>query len=641
MDLGQDLSDSAVPCSDFSVCDSLRPLQSWDTIYPSKARTMLNASDASLSNAICTNVEQRVCDKSDVQSNVCENNSAYTVCHAIDGSRWLPKSIYTDCVTYDEVRKKRIADDCKYRNRKLQDLVLNCNNVWKRQMEYKLSQQSSEECCQRKNTGRQRSTCSCIAEEEEDCLNEGKFPESVCNNNTKCLEKRSVCRTPSSKLIETVTVCEIPFNTIGECVEQTCESMFEDPMECLKGKCNKNLKMLSVCQTFPSKLDENATICKSVSFSVARDRFEKMQTCKSTFENSVKCPKDTTMYETAFGNSEELTEVTRVCKKFVTEESPKDITVCRRMFGEPKGPPEEVIVGEALPDAEEAPKETICRKISDSNFVNQGNDKRVFLNDAKDNANAKENANNSNLNKLQKKNNENAKRVTIQLDNNVAFNNFTGEKCANDTKQDEQNKETVSNNLSKITTASVEPVEDSFSKSSSKIIYSITLPQTQVYNHPNLVSNLNEKETSNAFVNKRKTTIHLAFNQHMRNNSQQPNKDPNAQNSASNKIDQSIERKTQEELKEEEEEENQDISKERRTTEEKRDSFLNRSVKRLTDMIKLGRMKIKERTEIAKDIPKKIIADDKMKDVGKSDIIFEKDKITMPVRYRFKGRGKL
>lgn len=634
MDLGQDLSDSAVPCSDFSVCDNLRPLQSWDTIYPSKARTMLNASDVSLSNAICTNVEQRVCGKSNVQSNVCENNSAYTVCHAIDGSRWLPKSIYTDCVTYGKVPKERIADDCKYRNKKLQDSILNRNNVWKRQMENKLLQQSSESC-HRENAGR-RSTCSCIAEEEEDCFNEGKFPESVCNN-TKCLEKRSVCRTPSSKLVETATVCEIPFNTIGECIEQTCECMFEDSMECLKGKCNKNVKMLSVCQTSSSKLDENATICESVSFSVARDRFEKMQTCKSTFENPVKCPKDTTMYETTFENSEELTEVTRVCKKFVTEESPKDITVCRRMFGEPKGPPEEVIVGEALPDAEEAPKETICRKISDSNFVNQSNDKRVFLNDAKDNL-AKENVNSSNLNKLQKKNNENAKRVIIQLDNNVALNNFTGEKSANDIKQDKQIKETVSNNLSKITTASVEPIKDSFSKPSSKIIYSITLPQTQVYDRPNLVSNLNEKETSNAFVNKRKTTIQLTFNQQMRNNFQQSNEDPMARNSASNKINQS-EKKMQEELKEEEKSE--DVSKERRTTEEKpRDSFLNRSVKKLTDMIKLGRIKIKERTETGKDIPKKIIADD-IKDVGKSDIIFEKDKITMPVRYRFKGRGKV
>lgn len=643
MDLGQDLLDSAVPCSDFSVCDNLRRLQSWTTIYPSEARTMLNVSDASLSNAISTNVEQRDYVKSDVQSNVCENNNAYTVCHAVDGSRWLPKSIYTDCVTYDKVPKEHFADGCKYRNKKLQDSILNRNNIWKRQIEYKLLQQPPESC-QRENVVRQRSTCSCIAEEEEDCFTnvekvEGKFSENVCNN-IKCLEKRSVCRTPSNKLVETATVCEIPFNTIAECVEQTqtCESMFEDSTECLKGKCNKNVK-ISICQTSSSKLDKNATICESVSFSVARDRFEKMQTCKNTFENSVKCLKDTTMYETTFGNSEELTQVTRVCKKFVTEESPEDITVCRRMFGEPKGSPEEVIVGEALPDAKEVPKETICKKISDSNFVNQDNDKRVFLNDAKDNL-AKENANSSNLN-IQKKNSENAERV-IQLDNNVALNNFTGEKSANDIKQDEQIKETVSNNLSKISTASVEPIKDSFSKPLSKIIYSATLSQTQLYDRPNLVSNLNEKETWKTLVNKRKTTIQLSPNQTMRNHFQQLSKDPMTRNSASDKVDQSEER-TQEELKEEEE--SQDISKERRTTEEKpRDSFLNRSVKKLIDVIKLGRMKIKERTETEKDIPKKIIVDG-IKDVGKSDTVFKKDKIsekiTMPVRYPLTSRGKL
>lgn len=648
MDLGQDLSNSAVPCSGFSVCDNFRRIQSWTTIYPSEARAMLDDSDVSLSNAICTHVEQR---KSDARNNVCENNSGYTVCHAVDGSRWLPKSIYTDCAIYGKVPKERFADGYKFRNKKLQNSVLNRNNVEKRQIEYKLLQQPSESC-QREYAARQRSTCSCIAEEEEDCFTnfdkvEKKFSENVYNN-TKCLEKISVCRTPSSKLAEAETVCEISFNTVGERVEQTqtCESMFGDSVECPKDKCNNNVKM-SVCQTSSSKLDKDATVCETVSFNVARERFEKMQTCKNTFENSVKCVKGATVCETTFGNSEELPKVTRVCKEFVTEESPEDITVCRRMFGEPKEPLEEVIVCEALPDVEEPPKETICKKVSVSNFVNQDNDKRV-LNDAKDIL-VKENTNSSNLN-IQKKNTGNAKGV-VQLDNNVALNNFTGQKSTNNIKQDEQIKETVSNNLSKI--APVRPIKDPFSKPLSKIIYSATLPRTQFYDRSNLVSNSNEKETWKTLVNKRKPIrMQLSPNQPMRNNFSQSGKDPMARNSTSDKVDQS-EEKIQEELKEEEK--SQDIPKERRSTEEKlRDSFLNRSVKKLTDVIKLGRMKFKERTETGKAEPDKIIADD-VKDVRKSKIVFKnkdkindaidsqkiREKMTMPVRYPLTSRGKL
>lgn len=649
IDLGQDLSDSAVPCSDISTCDNFRRLQSWTTIYPSEARAMLDDSDISLSNAICTKVEQRNYRKSDTRNNVCENNDGYTMCRAIDGSRWLPKSIYTDCVTYSKALKERNVNGYKYRNNKLQNSVLERNNVGTRQIEYKLLQQSSENY-QREYAARQRSTCSCIAEEEEDCFTnvdkvEGKFPESVCNN-TKCLEKISVCRIPSSKLVEAATVCEISFNTVGERVEQTqtCESMFENSVECPKDKCNNNVKM-SICQTSFSKLiDKNATVCESVSFSVARERFEKMQTCKNTFENSVKCLKGATVCETTFGNSEELPKVTRVCKEFVTEESPEDITVCRRMFGEPKEPPEEVIVCKALPDIEEAPKETICKKVSDSNFVNQGNDKRVLNdNDAKDNL-VKENTNSMNLN-IQKKNTGNER--VVQLDNNVALNNFTEQKSSNNIKQDEQIKETVSNNLSIISTAPVEPIKDPFSKPPSKIIYSATSPRTQFYNRSNFISNPNEKETWKTLVNKQKIN-----NQSMRNHFQQSGKDTMAQDLTLDKVNQS-EKKMQEELKEEGE--SQDIPKERRTTEEKlRDSFLNRSVKKLTDVIKLGRMKFKERTEIRKDKPDKIITDD-LKDIRKLNNVFkDKDKIsnaidsqkigekmTMPERYPLTNRSKL
>lgn len=504
--------------------------------------------------------------------------------------------------------------------------------------------QQTSESCQREHALRQRTTCSCIAEEEEDCFTnidkvEGKFPENVYNN-TKCLEKISACQTLSSKDLnaENATVCEMSFYAAGKRIEQTqtCKKMFENSVECMKNKCNNNVKM-SVCQTSSGELDKDATVCETIPFSVARDRFEKMQTCKNTFKNSTsKCLKGAAMYETTFENSKELPEVTRVCKEFVSEESPEDITVCRRMFGEPKGPPEEVIVCEALSDAKEAPKETICKKISDSNFVNQDNDKRVFLN-AEDNL-VKENTNSSNLN-IQKKNSENVKR-TIKLDNNVALNNFTGQKCPNDIKQDESINETVLNNLSK-RSASVEPIKDSFSKPLSKITYSATLPQ--LHNH----SNLNEKETWKTLVDKRKTRMQLSLNQTMRNHLQQPDKDLMAQDVASNKVDRS-EEKTQEKLKEEGE--NQDISNERRTTEEKsKDSFLNRSVKKLVDVIKLGRMKIKERAETEKD--KKITADD----AEKSDIAFKNEgkisdavdsqkiseKVVMPVKYPLTSRGKL
>lgn len=612
IDLEQDLSDSPVPCSDLSTCDNFRRPQSWSAIYPSEEKTMLNDSDASLSNAICTNVEQRNYRKSDARNNVCKNNSGYVACHAVDGSRWLPKSIYTDCATHGKVPKERFA--CKYRNKRLQDSVLNRNNVPKRQIEHKLLQRSSS--CQ-KNVARQQSRCSCITEEEEDCFTiakvEGKLPENVYNN-TKRLEKISVCRAPSNKLTETATLCDI--NVTGERVEQTqtCEDIFEDS-ECLKGKCNNEIKM-SVCQT-SSKLDEDAPVCETVSFSVARDRFEKMQTCKSTFENSVKRLKGVTTYKTTFGNSEELPKVTRVCKEFVTKESPEDITVCKRMFGEPKRPSEEVIVCEALPDAEEAPKETICKKISDSNFVNQNNNKKVLLNDTKNNL-VKENTSGSNLN-IQKTNSENAARI-VQLDNSVALNDFTRQKSVNDTKQDERIKENLSNNLPKILTAPVGPNKDSFSKPLSKIIYSTALPQ--FYNRSNFISNLNEKETREILINKRKTTrMNLSPNQQMRNHFQQLDKNSTAQNSASDKIDEiQSEEKTQKKLKKEEQE--RDISKKRMTEEIPRDSLLNRSVRKLVDVIKLGRMKIKERTETEKEKPEKIISND-IKVVGNSHIVFK------------------
>lgn len=504
-DLEQKLSDSPVPCSDFSICDNFRRQQSWTAIYPSGVKST-NDSDASLSNAICTNVKRENNRKSAARNNVCKNNNEYITCHAVDGSRWLPKSIYTDCATNGNVSKERFAEtkiyDCKYRNKRLQDSVLNDNNVLKRQIEHKLSQGPSKSC-QKDHATRQRSRCSCITEEEEDCFTidkiEEKFPENIYNN-TKCFEKISVCRTPD-KLAETATVCDTSFNTNRECIEQTRD--ISEDSECLKGKCNNDINM-SVCQT-SCKLDKGATICETVSFSVARDRFEKMQTCKSTFENSVKRLKGVPMYETAFGNSEELPKLTRVCKKFVTEEYPKDITVCKRMFGEPKRSSEEVIVCEALPDAEETPKKTICKKISDSNFVNQNNNKNVFLSDTKDNL-VKENTNGVDLN-IQKTNKGNATTI-VQLDNGVALSNLAKQKPViqfnknlYDTKQDGQNekvKKTLSNNVLKILTTLVGPNKDSFSKSLSKILYSTASPQ--FYDCSNLVSNPNE--TWKILVNK-------------------------------------------------------------------------------------------------------------------------------------------
>lgn len=630
MSLEQDLSDSPVPCSDLNMCDDFG--QSWTAIYPSEMKTTSNDSDASLPNAICTNIEQTNYRKSDARNNVCKNNNGYIGCHAVDGSRWLPKSIYTDC-THGKVPKERFAETkingCKYRNKRLQDSTLNRNNVLKRQMEHKSLQRSSKSC-QKDHAARQRSRCSCITEEEEDCFTnidkiERKLPENVYDN-TKCLEKISVCRA-SNKLAE--SAIDISFNTCRERVEQTCEDIFE-ASECLKGKCNNNIKM-SVCQTASSELsrdattcqassselNRDATTCEAVSFSVARERFEKMQTCKSTFENSMKRLKGIPMYETTFGNSEELPKLTRVCKEFVTEESQEDITVCKRMFGEPKRSSEEVIVCEALPDAEEAPKETICKKISDSNFVNQNNGKKVFLNDTKDNL-VKESTSGSNLN-IQKTNSENATRIV--LDNNVALNNFAKQNSVDDAKQDEQIKETLSSNLPKILTIPVGPNKDSFSQPSSKIIYSTPFSHTQFNNRSNLAANLNEKEAWKTFVNKRKMArMNLSLNQSMRNNFQQLNKNSTARDPVSDKIDQSRE-KTQEEL--DKEEQRQDISREKRTTEEiPRDSLLNRSVKKLIDVIKLGRMKIKERAETEKDKLEKIISDD-IKAIGKSDIVFK------------------
>lgn len=613
----QDLSDSPVPCSDFTTCDNFRRLQSWSAIYPSEEKTILNDSDASLSGAICTNIEQRNYRKSDARNNVCENNSGYIESHAVDDSRWLPKSIYTDCATRGEVPRERFADGCRYRNERPQDSALNRNNVRKGQTDRKLLQRPSESC-QKGHVARQRSRCSCITEEEEDCFTvdkvEGKLPENVCNN-TKRLEKISVCRAPSNKLIETAALCDIDA-VRGRVVQtQTCENIFEDS-ECLEGKCNNDIKM-SVCQT-SSKLDKDASVCETVSFSVARDRFEKMRTCKTTLEDSVKRLKGVSTYETTFGNSEELRKVTRVCKEFVTDESPEDITVCKRMFGEPKRPSEEVIVCEALPDAGAAPKETICKKISDPNFVNRNNDKKVLLNDAKDNL-VKENTSGSNLNIQRTNGRENAAR-TVQLDNSVALNDFTRQKSVNNTKQDERIKESPSNNPPRILTAPVGPNKDPFSKPLSKIIHSAALPHAQSYDRSNLASNPNEKKTRGASANKRKMTrMNPSPDQTVRNHFQQLDKNSTAQNSASDKID---EIQSEEEARGKLREEERDTSRERTAGEIPRDSLLNRSVKKLIDVIKLGRMKIKERTETEKDKAEKIISDG-IKVVGKSRTVFK------------------
>lgn len=591
MDFQQD-SYSTVPCSSFSTCNNIKYPQSCITIYPSEARARLDDSDVFLSRAIYTNVERRNYCRNNDRDNVHGDDSECTVCHAVDGSLWLTKSIYTDCATYSEDPKECFTDNYKYRNKILQNSVINRNDIRNRQMEYKLLQQPLGSY-QRKEMVRQRSMCSCIAEEEEDYCKgvdrvEKKLPENVCNS-AECLEEIFVCQTPSRKLAKSVAVCKTSFDAPGK-------------------------------------------------------PFETTRTCK----DSTKCSEGTSMRGTRFGNSEEPPKVTRVCKEFVIEEPPEDITVCKTMFGEPNGLPGEVIVYKtAFPKSKDTLKETMCKEIPDPNFANQDDVNRVSLSDAKDKL-VKESTNSTNLNGP--KQNAGNKRI-VKLNNkhdNVILNNFTEQQSAN-IKQDEQIKETLNDQLKNLYQIPVKSIKDS--KRLLENVYVTTLSPAQLYDRPNLVSNPNEKKTSKTIVNQRKTIRTQLLNQSTRNRFHQSN--DLTQYLTSNKNNQ-LEEKMQENSKEKEEK--QDISKEMETIEDKqKESLLHRPFKKLFDVIKRGRTFITDRIETGEIETKKTIAngknekseiasetEDKTGDIKDQQEITEKVVVPMkPSQMEIANKGKL
>ncbi|XP_011698069.1 PREDICTED: uncharacterized protein LOC105456005 isoform X2 [Wasmannia auropunctata] len=570
IDLQQDSSCSTVPCPSFSACDNTRRPQSWIAVYPSKARARLDDSHVFLSRAICTNVERRNYRKNNDRDNVRGDDSEDTICHAVDNSRWLPKSIYTDCATYDENPEECFADSCKYRSKILRDSIINRNDIRRRQIGYKLLQQPLGSC-QREQVARQWSTCSCIAEEEEgycrDVVRDKKeLPENICNV-TDCPEKISVCRTSSKE-----------FGSVRE-----------------------------------------------TSFGAPEKSIEETRACK----DSAECSIGTSTYGTGFENSEELPKVTRVCKEFVTEEPPEDITVCKTVFGEPNGLPEEVIVYKALSDSKDLPpKETICKEIPNSNSANHDDVNRVSLNDETDKLVAKST---NNLNLSGPEGNASNKRI-VKLNNkhdNVALNSFTRQ--AANVKQDKKIEET-SNKQSKdlLNRIPSESIKDS--KLLSKNVYS-TLPRAQLYNSLNLASNFTVKKTSKTLANQRKTQ---SINRSMGNHFQESNN--LSQNLTPNKNNQ-MEEKTRENSNGEEE--RQGISKEMKTTEDKqKESLLQRPFKKLIDVIKRGRTFITDRIEAGKMEAKKTIADDK-KDIGKSEIDSEIEDKTNDIKDDIKDQQEI
>jgi len=450
IDFQQDYS--TVPHSSFDARDNTKRLQSWIAIYPSEGRARLDDSEVFLSRAIRTNMEQKNYRKNN-DRHVHGNDNEYTMCHAVNGSRWLPKSICIDCVTYGEDPKKCFADGCKFRNKILQDSIINRNNIRKRQIKYKFLQQPLGSC-QRKQVPRQWFTCSCITEEEED-------------------------------------YCKV--------VDRDCKGIVRDSKELPQNTCNvaECLKKISVCQT-PRKLAESAVVCETL-FDAPGKCFEKTRTCKDSTEYS----KSTSMCGIRFGNSEEPSKVTRVCKEFVTEEPAKDITACKTVFDEPNGLPEEVIVYKtALSDSKDIPKETICKEIPDSNFVSQDVN-RVFLNDAKDKL-VEESTNSSNLNSPEGNANNNNKIVKLNNKHDVVLDSFMGQQSV------EQDKQITLNDQSKnLQNILIESIKDS--KPLSKNVYS-TLPHAKFYNRSNLASNSNVKKISKTLVNQQKM-----LNRSMRN----------------------------------------------------------------------------------------------------------------------------
>jgi len=558
IDLQQD-SYSTIPCSSSRACDNTRRPQSWISIYPSETRAKLDDNDDFSSRAICTTVERRNYHKNNDRDNV--RGDEYTVCHAVNDNRWLPKSTYTNCATYGEDPKERFADNCQ--NKILQESVINRNDIRKRQVGYKLLQQSLGNC-QREQVTRKWSTCSCIAEEEEDYCNgidrvEKELPgkaglENMCDV-AECLEKISVCRTPR-KLADSVAVCETSFSEPRKFLEKTCK----DPERHMFGKAKRSEGICGI----------------------------------------------------EFKNSKEPSEVTRVCKEFVTEGTLEDITVCKTIFGEPSRFAEEVVYRTASPDSRDTPKETICKEIPNSKFANQDEVNRLFLNNIQDKL-MEENIS-SNTNGSQE-NAENKRIVKVNKHDNdhSAVNDLTRQQSANE-KQYRQIKKTLNENLRQIPVNSIKDF-----KPSSKNDYATTL-RPQLYNHSNHVPNSNVKKTSKTLVNQQRKP---SLNQSMRNYSQRSNN--LTQNSKNNQLKD----KSQENSKKEEE--RQDISKEMESIEDTQKESRLRPFKKLIDVIKRGRMLVTDRIETGKIEEKKTIAD--KKDDEKLEITFEtkdktKDKIS-------------
>lgn len=597
----QGSSDFVHPCSSLDTCGNSKRPRSWTTIYPSEAKARLDGSDVSLPRAICIDVDRRSHRKNDDRSNdVCKNDGEYTVCRAIDGSNSLPKSVYTDCAMNSKIVKGCFTNDRKYRNKKLQVSPLHRNNVRRKQVGYKLMQQSSGSC-QKEYVARQWSTCSCIVEEEEDyCMNvdiaEQKPSENLCDVAER-VEKISVCRTPSSESAKNETVCVTSFKDTGEL-------------------------------------------------------FEKTQTCKSIFRDLVECRRSTTVCAITLGNSEEPTKVTRVCKEFVAEEPRQDITVCRTIFAEPKGSPkEETVCKTELPDFEETPEEIIY-KVHDSSFVEQGDaNKMISLSDVKDKL-VKEQAN-DNLNG-QKGNAINLERAVIQSDgkySGIVLTDLAGHKSAKETSQNKQIAKTALSNQSKVQVPSVGQIRDS--KSLSRNMYSIISPRVELYNRdPNLSSNRNAKEASKTFDDKQKARTQLLPSHqprgHFRQSTITISKDPVMRDFAWSKSNQAKEKISQK-LRDEKE----NIPNETGVIKEKsKDTALHRSFKRLIDVIRREKIQYKDEIETEKSEPEaKIITDNRLNTTKSKSVIRienkisdEKDnrddnkKVHAPTRSQFAGK---
>ncbi|KAL6261593.1 hypothetical protein P5V15_006680 [Pogonomyrmex californicus] len=539
-EIQQDSLNSIVPCSSFNYDNTKLP-QSGTIIHLSKVRPSFEDNDTFPSNTICSNMKKGNYYKNDNRDDV--GKDEHNVCHSIDDSRWLPKSIYTDRVTCGRSSKECFADECKYRNKIFQDLV---NHIQKKRMGYKFLQQYPENS-QKEHIVSHWSTCNSVKEEDENYCKDidrvqKDISESVCNGET-CSEKITLSRTSCRKLDKSTAVYETWFDAPGE-------------------------------------------------------RFGKTRTCKGTFENTVQRSKDTTTRGTRFRNAKELPKVTRVCKEFVTEEPPKDITVCKTEFGEPKGPPEEVIVYKtALPDSKETPEETISKEIPDSNFANQ-DVKSISLN-TKDNNLVGEGTSSSNLNDQEK--NTETKKVKLNNINDITLNNFTKQQSVNYVKQNKEVKVTVNDPSKNSHQIPVKSIRDS--KLLSKNIYPTTkyLPP-QLYDRSNFVyTNTNVKRTSNTFVNQRRTE---SLNQ-SKNHSQQQSNDI-TQELILNKNNQ-LKEKMQKKEGEKEEAGRDILNEIKTIDDKPKESLLQQPLKKLLDIIKRGKIFITDKIEMGKIEEKKTV----------------------------------